>query len=51
MTATTGVGKVFVVFLDKVGAEKARNAVNGRSFNGQTVEAVFYPEDLLAKRV
>lgn len=44
-------GKIFVLFLDNVGADEARKAVNGRSFNGRTVEAVFFPEDLLGKKV
>ena len=38
------VGKVFVCFVDVEGAEKALKAVNGRRFNGTTVEAVFFGE-------
>lgn len=47
----SGVGKIFVLFLNIDGATKARAAVNGRTFNGKLVEAVFYPEDLLDQKV
>jgi hypothetical protein len=47
----SGVGKIFVLFMDKDGCANARSAVNGRTFNGQTVEAVFYPESLLLQKV
>lgn len=46
-----GVGKIFVLFVNKEGAQKARAAVHGRSFNGNKVEAVFYPEELLHSKV
>lgn len=46
-----GVGKIFVLFVDIEGAAKARNAVNGRTFNGNVVEAMYYPEELLLQKV
>lgn len=51
MIFVLGVGKIFVLFLDQDGARKARGAVNGRTFNGNIVEAVYYPEDLLLQKV
>jgi hypothetical protein len=33
------------------GAQKARAAVHGRSFNGNKVEAVFFPEELMQQKV
>mmetsp|Transcript_8608 Transcript_8608/g.12845 ORF Transcript_8608/g.12845 Transcript_8608/m.12845 type:complete len:672 (+) Transcript_8608:126-2141(+) len=47
----SGVGNIFVSFTSSEGASKARNAVNGRTFNGQTVVAVFYPEKLFESKV
>jgi splicing factor U2AF subunit len=46
-----GVGEVFVCFTHSEGAEKAKNAVHGRTFNGLSVKAVFYPEDLFHAKV
>jgi len=46
-----GVGYVFVSFTTSEGAGKARGAIAGRKFNGKTVEAVFYPEDLFQNKV
>ena len=41
-----GVGEVFVCFTNSDSAQRAKNAVHGRTFNGQSVKAVFYPENL-----
>lgn len=46
-----GVGKIFVLFVDTAGAEKTLAAVNGRTFNGNIVEAVYYPVELLSRKV
>lgn len=46
-----GVGQIFVQFTSPEGAIKARAAVSGRSFNGQTVKATFYPEDLFKNKI
>lgn len=46
-----GVGLIFVSFTSPEGATRARNAVNGRTFNGQKVVAVFYPEKLFEDKV
>ncbi|KAK4858215.1 hypothetical protein QYF36_012868 [Acer negundo] len=40
-----GVGKVFLEYYDVSGSATARNALNGRKFGGNTVKAVYYPED------
>ncbi|XP_057823616.2 splicing factor U2af large subunit B isoform X2 [Cryptomeria japonica] len=40
-----GVGKVFVQFSDTQSSEKAKFALSGRKFGGNTVVAVYYPED------
>jgi splicing factor U2AF subunit len=45
------VGQIFVKFTDVEGAKKAHKAVHGRSFNGLTVNAVYYPEDLYEQKV
>ena len=45
------VGMVFVHFTHAEGAEKARQAVAGRSFNGNTVRASFYPESLFLSQI
>ena len=45
------VGYVFVHFNTVEGAIKAKAAVSGRSFNGQLVGVVFYPEALFTKKV
>eukprot|EP00897_Mesotaenium_endlicherianum_P010046 jgi/Mesen1/906/ME000116S00055 len=47
--APPGVGKVFVEYSDEEGAKKARQALNGRKFGGNTVTALFYPEDKFAR--
>ena len=46
-----GVSKIFVLFLSAEGAQKARAAVHGRIFNGNKVEALFYPEELIQRKV
>jgi hypothetical protein len=46
-----GVGKIFVLYLSKESCIKARGAIHGRSFNGNKVEAVFFPEELLSAKV
>jgi RNA recognition motif-containing protein len=48
---TRGVGLIFVSFTSPEGASRARNAVNGRTFNGRKVVAVFYPEKLFENKV
>lgn len=40
-----GVGKVFVEFSDTDSSGKAKAALHGRKFGGNTVVAVYYPED------
>jgi splicing factor U2AF subunit len=45
------VGFIFVEFTSSDGAVKARKAVNGRTFNGNTVAAHFYPEGLFHSKV
>ena len=45
------VGQIFVEFATDEGAVKTRNAVNGRTFNGQTVCAHFYPVGLFHSKV
>jgi splicing factor U2AF subunit len=45
------VGYIFVEFSSNEGATKARNAVNGRTFNGKIVAAHFYPEGLFHGKV
>lgn len=45
------VGQIFVSFVDVSAAQKTLKAVSGRKFNGNFVEAHFYPEDLFAKKI
>jgi hypothetical protein len=40
--------QVFVEYTDTQGAAKAKLALNGRKFSGNSVVAVYYPEDKLA---
>ncbi|KAJ6842874.1 splicing factor U2af large subunit A-like isoform X1 [Iris pallida] len=42
---TAGVGKVFLEYADNAGAARAKAALHGRKFGGNTVTAVHYPED------
>ncbi|XP_039139315.1 splicing factor U2af large subunit B-like isoform X1 [Dioscorea cayenensis subsp. rotundata] len=44
-----GVGKVFLEYADTDASSKARQALNGRKFGGNTVVAVFYPENKFAQ--
>ncbi|KAJ0982655.1 hypothetical protein J5N97_010910 [Dioscorea zingiberensis] len=44
-----GLGKVFLEYEDTDGSSKARQALNGRKFGGNTVVAVFYPENKFAQ--
>lgn len=37
--------QVFVEYTDTQGAAKAKLALNGRKFSGNSVVAVYYPED------
>ena len=46
-----GVGDVFVCFTSAEGAERAKIAVHGRTFNGLRVKAVFFPEELFHAKV
>ena len=45
------VGMVFVHFDSSTSAMKAQKAVAGRSFNGNTVVATFYPESLFTRYI
>jgi hypothetical protein len=49
--ADDGVGFIFVEFSNVAGASKARTAIAGRSFNGNTVFAQFFPHDLYTAKV
>ncbi|KAL8507467.1 hypothetical protein ACS0TY_018129 [Phlomoides rotata] len=40
-----GVGKVFLEYSDTGGCSKAKSALSGRKFGGNTVMALYYPED------
>ncbi|XP_022845682.1 splicing factor U2af large subunit B-like isoform X2 [Olea europaea var. sylvestris] len=44
-TLSHGLGKVFLEYSDTAGCSKARAALSGRKFGGNTVSAVYYPED------
>lgn len=41
-----GLGYVFVYFTNTDGAGKAKAVIHGRSFNGKSVQATYYPEEL-----
>ncbi|KAF1882455.1 hypothetical protein Lal_00039103 [Lupinus albus] len=41
----SGVGKVFLEYSDSAGSLAAKTALNGRKFGGNTVTAVYYPEE------
>eukprot|EP00249_Psilotum_nudum_P023095 c28745_g1_i4 orf=1259-2452(+) len=47
--AIPGVGKVFVEYIDIQGSMKAKASLSGRKFAGNTVIAVYYPEDKFAR--
>ncbi|KAH6795444.1 hypothetical protein C2S51_036430 [Perilla frutescens var. frutescens] len=40
-----GVGKVFLEYSDTGGCRKAKSALSGRKFGGNSVTALYYPED------
>ncbi|WOH11827.1 hypothetical protein DCAR_0831321 [Daucus carota subsp. sativus] len=40
-----GLGKVFLEYADTTGCSNAREALSGRKFGGNSVIAVYYPED------
>ncbi|KAL6544790.1 hypothetical protein OROMI_023652 [Orobanche minor] len=40
-----GIGKVFLEYSDTAGCTKAKSALRGRKFGGNTVAALYYPED------
>ncbi|KAK2393510.1 hypothetical protein P8452_15493 [Trifolium repens] len=42
---STGIGKVFLEYSDCTACLAAKNALNGRKFGGNTVTAVYYPEE------
>lgn len=44
-----GLGKAFVEYTSTDGSSKAKAALNGRKFAGNTVLAVYYPEDKFAR--
>lgn len=46
-----GQGYIFVEFGEISGATKAKNALSGRMFDGNTVDAIFYSQDLYSKGV
>ena len=41
--------KVFVEYADTTGAAKAKASLHGRRFGGNSVVAVYYPEDKFAR--
>jgi splicing factor U2AF subunit len=41
--------QAFVEYTDTEGSSKAKLALNGRKFAGNTVVAVYYPEDKFAR--
>jgi splicing factor U2AF subunit len=44
-------GNIFIKFSTPDAAERARKATAGRNFNGNTVQAVFFPEELYNQKV
>ncbi|KAG6420637.1 hypothetical protein SASPL_117172 [Salvia splendens] len=44
-TPSNGVGKVFLEYSDTTGCMKAKFALSGRKFGGNSVTALYYPED------
>ncbi|KAK6133390.1 hypothetical protein DH2020_032854 [Rehmannia glutinosa] len=40
-----GIGKVFLEYSDAAGCTKAKSALSGRKFGGNSVVALYYPED------
>eukprot|EP00475_Leptophrys_vorax_P019290 TRINITY_DN26349_c0_g1_i1.p1 TRINITY_DN26349_c0_g1~~TRINITY_DN26349_c0_g1_i1.p1 ORF type:complete len:426 (-),score=27.41 TRINITY_DN26349_c0_g1_i1:193-1311(-) len=47
--AVPGIGMVFVEYGDVSGAQKAKAALHGRKFGGNSVVARYYPEDAYAR--
>ncbi|XP_049381593.1 splicing factor U2af large subunit B-like isoform X2 [Solanum stenotomum] len=45
-----GFGKVFLEYSDTIGCTKAKAALGGRKFGGNTAVAIFYPEDKYYKK-
>ncbi|KAK6932547.1 RNA recognition motif domain [Dillenia turbinata] len=45
-----GVGKVFLEYADTGGSASARKALSGRKFSGNTVTAIYFPEDKFYSR-
>jgi hypothetical protein len=45
------VGNIFVSFTSPEAATKAKNALSGRTYDGKSVVAVFYPEKLFEQKV
>lgn len=45
-----GLGKVFMEYSDTTGCSNARDALSGRKFGGNSVTAVYYPEDKFYNR-
>ena len=40
--------QVFVEYTDVAGSQKAKQSLNGRKFGGNSVVAIYYPEDRFA---
>jgi hypothetical protein len=47
--SVSGYGKVYVRFTNEVEAEKAKQAVYRRKFNGRIVESIYYPLEKFMK--
>lgn len=45
-----GFGKVFLEYSDTLGCTKAKAALGGRKFGGNTIVAIYYPEDKFYKK-
>jgi hypothetical protein len=45
------VGNIFVSFTSPEAATRAKNALSGRTYDGKSVVAVFYPEKLFEQQV
>ena len=43
-------GKIFIKFNQVVGAKQARYQISGRTYNGRTVVASFYPEHIFDQK-
>src|SRR3546814_18580916 len=49
--AGDGAGYVFVQFANVEGCGRAREAIGGRLFNGNTVAAQYYPKELFEQQI